>query len=335
MGTVGMRRLVGTIMVLSAACGVAGADEPCEPVEMTFEAKVDKTEQKYVVMLPEGFDPREPRDVLIVLHGHGSDRWQYVREDRGECRGARDVAARHGLIFASPDYRAPASWMGPKAEADTVQLVATLRRKYKVRRVFLAGASMGGASALVFAALHPKLVDGVVSQNGTANMMEYENFQPAIAASYGGDKTERPEEYLRRSPELVPKRFTMPVAFCVGGKDTSVPPDSVRRLAARLKKLGKKDVLLIDRPDGGHATGYEDTVKALEFVLRAARVGKRKPSAAPDAPEHEPAPSADSPKSAPARPAESANPTPPPPQDKAEGSQEPEDDTPPPEIDGP
>ena len=30
---------------------------------------------------------------LIALHGHGSDRWQYIKDPRDECRVARDVAA--------------------------------------------------------------------------------------------------------------------------------------------------------------------------------------------------------------------------------------------------
>ena len=62
----------------------------------------------------------------------------------------------------------------------------------------------------------------------------------------------------------------MPVAFAVGGQDATVPPDSVRRLAGKLKSLNKKDILIIDRPAGGHATTYEDTMQSLDFMLKAA-----------------------------------------------------------------
>jgi len=261
-------------LVLSLATGLAGCALPGplgEPVEKTFRSTPGGDEQKYVVMLPDGFDAGRQYDILIVLHGHGSDRWQYVRAQRGECKGARDVAARYGLIYVSADYRGKTSWMGPAAEADVVRLIGLLRKEYRVRHLLLAGASMGGTSSLIFAALHPGLVDGVVSQNGTANMMEYDKFQGAISASYGGDKTQKPEEYRKRSPERTPERFTMPIALCVGGKDTTVPPDSVRRLYARLRELGRKDLLLIDRPDGGHSSSYEDTVAALEFAIHAVR----------------------------------------------------------------
>ena len=263
-------RVVVWVAVVAVAQVALAAGEVGEAVDVEFRAKVDGSMQRYVEILPKEFDSKKEHDLLIGLHGHGSDRWQYIKAERGECKGARDTAAKHGMIFVSPDYRASTSWMGPQAEADTVQLIALLRKKYKVRRVYLTGASMGGTSALIFAALHPKLIDGVVSENGTANMIEYDNFQEAIAKSYGGTKKEKPKEYKKRSPELFPKRFTMPVAFAVGGKDTVVPPDSVRRLHKKLVEAGKKDVLMIDRKSRGHSTSYKDTVTALEFVIKAA-----------------------------------------------------------------
>ena len=71
--------------------------------------------------------------------------------------------------------------MGPAAEADMVQLIQILNETYNVERIILSGGSMGGTGALTFTALHPELVDGVVSRNGTANLVEYERFQDAIA----------------------------------------------------------------------------------------------------------------------------------------------------------
>lgn len=245
------------------------AATPDEPQDLAFTAKADGSEQRYVELLPPGFKATEAHDVLLAFHGHGSDRWQFIREARGECRGSRDVAARFGMIFVSPDYRAKTSWMGPLAEADTVQLIAELRQRHKVGRVFLVGGSMGGTAVLTFAALHPDLVAGVCSLNGTANHVDYDKFQDAIAASFGGTKAQVPEEYKKRSAELWPEKFTMPVAFTTGGKDELVPPQSVLRLADKLEQAGHK-TLLIHRESGGHATDYADTVAALEFVLREA-----------------------------------------------------------------
>ena len=248
---------------------LVSSSSAAEPQDIAFKSSLDATEQRYVELLPESFEPMMAHDVLIAFHGHGSDRWQFIKDPRGECKGLRDVAETFGLIFASPDYRAKTSWMGPAAEADVVQIISELKTRHHVNRVFIAGGSMGGTAVLTFAALHPELVAGVCSLNGIANLTEYDKFQDARTASYGGSRTEKPDEYQKRSAELSPEKFTMPVAFTTGGKDDVVPPQSVLRLAEKLKQ-SKRKVLSIHREAGGHSTTYEDTVAAMEFVLREA-----------------------------------------------------------------
>jgi dipeptidyl aminopeptidase/acylaminoacyl peptidase len=281
-GTPAAAVLAGTLLALGAvgagAAEKAGADFQA-PQEREFKATYDGSMQKYVVLLPREYKGGE-HDVLLAFHGHGSDRQQYVTQTRGECAGARDVASRRKMIFVSPDYRGN-SWMGPAAEADMVQLIGELKKTYKVRRVFLVGGSMGGTAVLTFAALHPELVAGVSSQNGMANLLEYtvnkSNIQVAIKDSFGGRKDELPEdykkrnraEYEKRSAELHPGKFTMPLAITVGLKDEIVPPASVLRLAEAVRKKNKH-VLVIQRETGGHSTNFDDTVKALEFVVEAA-----------------------------------------------------------------
>jgi pimeloyl-ACP methyl ester carboxylesterase len=244
----------------------AHAQKLSEPRDVEFTAKADGSPQRYVIMLPKPFDPKKPRMLMIALHGHGSDRWQFVKDTRDECRGARDVAAKNGMIYVSPDYRASTSWMGPLAEADLLQILDELRQSHKISKVILMGGSMGGSSALTFAALHPDRVDGVCSENATANHLEYQNFQDAISASFGGTKDRIPEEYKKRSAEYWPERLTMPIAITTGGQDTSVPPQSVIRLGVVLQTL-KREVLVIHREKTGHSTSYEDTVAALDFVI--------------------------------------------------------------------
>jgi len=259
-----MAAIVSSVSFVLCAGPVPAAEPTTEDV--VFKASVDDSEQRYVRMLPADFDAAASHDLLITLHGHGSDRWQYVKQPRDECRAARDIAAKHRMILISPDYRATTSWMGPKAEADLAQIIRETKARYKIRHVIVSGASMGGTSCLIFAAQQPELTSAVVSINGTANMVEYENFQDAVRASYGGTKAEVPEEYKRRSPELRPERLTMPIAFATGGLDRSVPPASVLRLVEALKKL-ERPVLSIHRPSGGHSTNYADTTEAYEFVI--------------------------------------------------------------------
>lgn len=260
-----LRALGITLLLATTALPVCGAEyQP--PEDLAFIADVDASEQRYILRRPPAFDRSQSYDLLIALHGHGSDRWQFATGTRDECQGVRDVALEAGMIFLSPDYRAKTSWMGPKAEADLIQLIALMKERYTIRHVILAGGSMGGSSSLTFAALHPHLIDGVVALNGTANHLEYENFQEAITASFGGTKQEVPEEFKKRSAEYWPLRLTMPIAMTTGGRDTSVPPDSVIRLAGVLAKL-YPHILHVHRPETGHTTNYKDTVVATRYVI--------------------------------------------------------------------
>lgn len=235
--------------------------------DISFKAKLDGTEQHYLMIRPAGFNPELPVPILIALHGHGSDRFQFAKDQRDECRSARDAAIKFRMLYISPDYRAKTSWMGPAAEADTVQIIEQLKKQFKITKVVICGGSMGGTSALTLAALHPELIDGVVSMNGTANLVEYTQFQDAISASFGGSKKDRPEEYRKRSAELNAGKLTMPIAFTTGGRDTVVPCDSILRLSANLLK-SQKNIKLIHRPEGGHETSYADATEAFDFVIR-------------------------------------------------------------------
>ena len=255
--------------VLGVAAATWASEFPVSETDVAFIASIDRTEQRYVELLPESFEAIQAHDVVIALHGHGSDRWQFIKDNRGECKGVRDAAAKYGLIVVSPDYRAKTSWMGPKAEADMVQIISEVKKRHHVNRVFIAGGSMGGTGALTFTALHPDLIAGVCSLNGTANLVEYEKFQDARTASYGGTKAEVPDEYKKRSAELWAEKLTMPVAVTTGGKDTTVPPQSVLRLANNLKQA-KRKVLSIHREEGGHSTNYADTMAAMAFILKEA-----------------------------------------------------------------
>lgn len=258
-----LRLVAATLVLCAVALLRAGL-----PRDVSFVATHDQSEQRYVLVLPGGFDATQPQDVLICLHGHGSDRWQFIRDERGEARATREFATQHGMVLIAPDYRANTSWMGPAAEADLVQIIGELRRQYRIRRLLLAGGSMGATSALTFAALHPDLLDGVVAFNGHANHLEYGRFQEAIQTAFGGTKQAIPEEYRKRSAEFFPERLTMPVALTAGGKDIVVPPDSVVRLARAVQKHNPA-VWLDFQDTRGHETEYAAAMAAYEFVMRA------------------------------------------------------------------
>ena len=242
--------------------------EPIQAKLVEFTA-FDDTQQLYFEFVPEAFDDNNPTTLSIALHGHGSDLGQIFNGVHAEFNAVLDVASLHNAIVVSPQYRGRTSWMGPAAEKDVVQIITEQKQKRRVDRVLITGASMGGSSTFTFSVLHPELVDGVVSMNGTANHLEYENFQDAISESYGGTKSDIPMEYKNRSAEYFPEKLLgKPIAITLGTQDTVVQPDSARRLANVISKIGG-DVLLIERKDEGHRTNYSDAREALEYVFKS------------------------------------------------------------------
>ena len=243
------------------------------PTDVAFTATYDGSEQRYVQLLPTDFDPQKQYDVVIALHGHGSDRWQYATGSRDELRATRDAAANHDMILICPDYRATTSWMGPAAEADTVQIIQNLETQYNIGKTIVTGASMGGASSLAFTAIHPDLVDGVCSINGLANFVGYQNFQDAISASFGGTYEQVPQEYTKRSAINLPQSFAMPMSIAAGGADTVTPSESILSLYDTVKNANPKNAntACFYRSTGGHSTNYVDNAVALEYVIRQAK----------------------------------------------------------------
>ena len=256
-----------TRIIAGASLGLLGVVASAAVTDdVVFTATYDGSAQRYVRMLPDGFDPAQSHDVLVCLHGHGSDRWQFVTGDFAEANAAREIARQNAMIVVSPDYRATTSWMGPAAEADMLQIVAELKAQYKVKRMIFSGGSMGASSSLTFTALHPELVDGVVALNGLANHETYTNFQDAIAASFGGTQAQVPEEYHKRSAVFFPERFTMPLAVTAGGQDTVIPPESVMQLAQAAQAYNAH-VRIDYLASRGHATEYSASLAAYQFVV--------------------------------------------------------------------
>jgi len=268
-----MKKTLLVCLAILAVSHSALAEDRFNVKDVSFKASCDGTTQKYVRLLGKGFDESKAHDLVVGLHGHGSDRWQFADQTKNSGLAIRNTAVKYNLIMVCPDYRAKTSWMGPKAEADVLQIIEELKKQYKIDKVFICGGSMGASSALTFTAMHPELIAGVVSVNGTANHLEYSNFQDAIIESFGGTKKQIPLEYKKRSAEYWPESFIMPVGVAVSGKDTIVPPQSVLRLTDILEKMGK-DVKLIYSPEKGHSTGHEITEKLFDYVIPKAREKK-------------------------------------------------------------
>ncbi len=247
------------------------------PTDMAFTATYDGSTQHYMQLLPTDFNAANQYDVVIALHGSGSDMTQYASNTRDECRATRDVAANHDMIMICPDYRGVGSWMNAAAESDVVQIIDDLKSDYHIGNVILTGASMGGASCLTFTALHPDVVNGVCSVNGLGNFVGYTTSLPSlidqIATAFGGYYSQNPSEYVYRSAINYSQSFTMPMAITAGLQDTVVPAPSVLQLFSTVQNTNPVNPKTISfvQPNGGHSTDYCDNAVALEYVVQQAK----------------------------------------------------------------
>ena len=86
----------GLALVAGLFCGsILPAAEP-QVEDVAFRAAADGSEQRYVRILPADYDRHQACNLLIALHGHGSDRWQFARHWQRAQRACVAVAARHG-----------------------------------------------------------------------------------------------------------------------------------------------------------------------------------------------------------------------------------------------
>ena len=182
----------------------------------------------------------------------------------------------------SPENRGN-SWMCAAAEADLEEQLAVLRARFRTSRTIIAGGSMGGAAALIYASHHPDTVDGVVALCPATDMRElhrdmssreeliFRHLARSIEVAYGGTPEQVPEEYAYRSPVCQVSRLTMPVVVRHGDADPILSPEHPRRLVAALRAQGTP-VIYDEIPGGDHDAPTVRTPwrRYLDFVLSPA-----------------------------------------------------------------
>ena len=138
--------------------------------------------------------------------------------------------------------------------------------RFQIHRVILYGGSMGGSSRFDIRRHAPEAIDGVVAMNGTANHVEYANFQDAISESFGGTKAEIPQEYKKRSAEFWPH---------IDDADCHHRRRQGHAGAARRAFCGwpRAQAARAERPAylsrrRRARTNYQDATAAFDFVLR-------------------------------------------------------------------
>lgn len=135
-----------------------------------YRSAVDNSLQPYRLFIPQSYDGSKPTPLLVALHGMGGDENNlFDSYDNGLLKRE---AERVGFIVICPKGRDSASMYRGSAERDVLDVMADVRRTYRVdsTRIYLMGHSMGAYGTWSIAMNHPDTFAalGPISGGGSA-----------------------------------------------------------------------------------------------------------------------------------------------------------------------
>jgi predicted esterase len=186
-----------------------------------YRSQVDRTLQPYRLFVPDAYNDSRDFPLVVALHGSGGDENDFF--DSYQEAPMKPEAQRLGFLVVCPKGRNPTSGYRGAAEQDVFDVIAEVRRDYRVdpRRIYLMGHSMGAFATWRLAAAHPDM------------------FAALGPIAGGGDPSEMTK--LRRMPQYVVH----------GVLDVAVPVAQSRAMVAAARKVGAP-VVYIELPTAGH-----------------------------------------------------------------------------------
>lgn len=195
-----------------------------------YRSAVDKTLQPYRIFVPASYDGSKAYPLIVALHGMGGDENSYFDSAvYGKGAFARQAEQR-GYLVACPKGRNTASMYLGSAETDVLDVIAEVRRAYRVdpARIYLTGHSMGGYGTWSVAMDHPELFAAIAPVSGGGN------------------------------PAGMSKIAAIPELVVHGDNDKTVPVERSREMVAAAKAKGI-EIKYIEIPGGDHLTAPSRT----------------------------------------------------------------------------
>jgi predicted peptidase len=186
-----------------------------------YHSAVDETLQPYRLFVPDAYDGEHDFPLVVALHGSGGDENDFF--DKYPEAPLKPEAQRLGFLVVCPKGRGPASGYRGPAEQDVFDVLAEVRRDYRIdpRRIYLMGHSMGAYATWRLAAQHPGIFAALGPIAGGGNPADMDK--------------------LRDVPQYVVH----------GALDETVPVEQSRAMVAAARKLGVS-VVYVELPDAGH-----------------------------------------------------------------------------------
>jgi predicted peptidase len=207
---------------------------------LAYRSKVDNDLQPYRMFVPDSYDGSKATPLVVALHGMGGDENSMFD---GYGKSLTVEAGKKGFLVVAPKGRGPASMYRGTAEQDVMDVIAEVRRDYKVdpARIYLMGHSMGGYGTWSVAISHPDV------------------FAALAPISGGGDTAALAK--IKNIPEYVTH----------GDDDRTVNVIQSRRMVEAGKKLGI-DITYVEVPGGSHGGVAQPAIAPImEFFSHQAQ----------------------------------------------------------------
>lgn len=185
------------LLTCAAPCGAR------QEFEITIETTLGDTTETFWLQIPTFYRPETPAPLLIG--------WHQLAGDRRELRDATDFdleADIRGWIAASMDGPIPAHWNNHAAQSHMVDVIRWIEEHYTVDpdRIYMVGASMGGAAGMVFSNNHldpaGPMVAAAASISGIQDCerrFHEQGTNTSMIGAFGGTPEEVPFTYHRNS----------------------------------------------------------------------------------------------------------------------------------------
>ena len=157
---------------------------------LTLTSKILGSERKYAIYLPPDYETSKRKyPVLYLLHGSGDDQTGWVQF--GDVLQITDKAIENGLatpmIIVMPDAQSgqkgyfnsfDGEWNYESFFFD--EFVPFIEKKYRIRSEkrfrAIAGLSMGGGGAFIYALRHPEMFSSACPLSGVMGELSYDEF---------------------------------------------------------------------------------------------------------------------------------------------------------------
>jgi dienelactone hydrolase len=219
--------------------------------------------------------------LMVYLHGLGAN-WQ--QPFTLPWRHTYADAATHfkpGITFMSTQFGAGGKWADENSFNDITNSINAISAKYPSKEIVLTGCSMGGSTALSYAAVAPleirKKIIGVIAMYPAGDFVElHEKTTTALVRSaleqcFGGspDNPEIKKRYQEMSIlphiEQFPKEIRVYIHSAKA--DATIPPSLQKTLVDALKAQDVK--VQLEEIDCGHELppSHKSFIKAMQFII--------------------------------------------------------------------